>query len=372
MGKKKKKPNQQRKQAKILKRKAQQKQQKKQSNLLKSKKKIPGMPGVPGGIPPHMRQAAEHMATFAMPIFELAKPTSPGQFNSLAALIQGWWSAFETEASEKRQQMLDELKKVYATLSWATVPFEELSELLLKRHIALVPLKHSEAERNRYTEAELQAAMAFSYAEAEEEGTVETDEAASAEVEESAEAPEEEAETVAERVSEALPLTEPLTAELAKTVAGDNLQPLIETGKALLENHDKIDFINTNDPNLQKLQAFQDDLLDVFTQTLMAAGLPKSLQKVVSGSMSPFYREFLPEYHQTGILATTPDQLEEYLLDYYLRKVRRTSESDRYLLDAFKHFWLFLAELKLTDDADNFVVRIKEIQQEFDEEAQQL
>jgi hypothetical protein len=312
------------------------------------------------------------MATFAMPIFELAKPTSPGQFNSLAALIQGWWSAFEAEAGEKRQQMLDELKKVYETLSWATVPFDELSELLLKRHIALVPLKHSEEERNRFSEAELQAAMEFSYAEEEEEETAEPSEAATADVEASPDAPEEAAETEVDEVSEALPLNEALTAKLAATVAGDKLQTVIDTGKALLENHDKIDFINSADPTVQNLQSFQDELLKLYTQTAGAAGLSESLQKVITSSIAPFYREFLPEYHQTGILATTPDQLEEYLLDYYLRKVQRSEESDRYILDAFKHFWLFLSELQLINNADSFVERIDEIRQEFDEEAQQL
>ena len=371
MSKKKKKPNQQRKQAKILKRRAQQKQQKKQSNLLKSKKKIPGMPGVPGGVPPHMRQAAEHMATFAMPIFELAKPTSPGQFNSLAALIQGWWTAFETEAIDQRQQMLGELKKAYETLPWATVPFEALSELLLKRHIALVPLKHSEEERNRFTESELQAAMEFSYAEEQDEAT-EPSVTETAEVEETADAPEDEPDAIVQKISETLPLTATVTAKTIETVAGKNLQTIINTGKAIQENHNNIDFISTSDPNLQQLQSFQDDLLKLYTQTLKAAGLPDSLSKIVANNIAPYYREFLPEYHQASIFSTTPDQLEEYLLDYYLRKVQRSEESDRYLLDTFKHFWLFLAELQLIIDATTFVERIDEIRQEFDEEAQQL
>lgn len=371
MGKKNKKQTQKKQQAKALKRRAVQKENKKVSNLMKAKRKTPGMPGVPGGIPPQMRAVAEHLMTFSMPIFELAKPQTPGQINALAAIIQNWWAAFEVQDTEERAKMLATLEPAYVSQPWAKLPFDELTEILLKRHISLVPKSHTEEELSRFSPEELEAAMNITFDDDSEDDATEAEIAEVVEAETETVAAEKPASDI-EPLSREIPLEKTLSRDVIfATADAEAIETLQTLGKSLKTDYQNIDFIDSENPLLKQLAEFQQQAGIQFLDTIAKNGAPAAVVKSLKNGITPFHRDFLGEYHQSSLLNTQPDQFEEYLMDYYIRKVTRTAESDAYLLDGFKHFWTFLNALELVDDIAPLLECIEDIRDEFEEEIQE-
>lgn len=349
-----------------------------------------------------MQQMAEQLMQFSMPIIQMAEPETPGQMNALAAITQGFWAAFQQQDMEKRAEMLEQTRAAYESMPWAAVPFDELAENLLQRHIYLAPKAHSEAERSRYSEEELAAAMAVSFGEVEsavEAGTEAEDTAAEAPgsipIAESLDLSEiipagrparREVPDLTDIVSEILPgsatedesTAEPISAtvlspgEMEPEAAlslldGTERQTFTASGAELKERHAEADFIDENDPVRQKLLDFQNRLVDLFENYLQQKGVDKPVAAAHAQALRPFFDPFLKDYHQASIFAADADQVEEYLLDFYVRKIARSEETDRYALNAFKLFFELVEKLGYTKNGADIIAQIEELREEFEE-----
>lgn len=402
MGKKKnKKKSQKNRQAKSLKKRSQKKTLQK-SRPKRKGQQFPGMPGgLPGGVPPGMMGQVEDMAKVTEPLFNIANPSNMPQMQAMVALMQSFYSAFDEQNEEKRKVLLDNTRIAYEKQSWATTPFDEISEQILKRHIFFNPDAHSEEERNRYTEEELKAASETAETEGAEEAQVQLpdvglspsildklhqeddafsamemlskkiDELPAAEViPDEAEAPaaESEAEPAAEPISEEILSVAEIDGEDAKTFFADNGgSALSEDFAYLKDNYKDIDFIDENNAVLQKTLVFQKTVLDVFEAFLKHKNLSAPQAAAHLQGVRPFFTEYLGEYHQSSILNCDEDQVEEYVMDYFIRKVSHTDDGKKYVLSAFKLFFAFAGVLGFAANAEGILERIDEISEEFEE-----
>jgi len=400
MGNKGKKKSQKNRQAKALKKRSLKKAIQKQ----KPKRKSPQFPGMPGGIPPGMMGQVEDMAKVAEPLFNMANPTSMPQMQAIVALTQSFFNACEEQDLEKRQAMLGNVKIAYSKQPWATMEFDELADQILKRHIYFMPDSHTEEERNRFSEDELKAIVEQT-GETEETGEQQfqlPDIGVSSSILDKLKATEDDdlspmsllskkeeitpietfpIEYENEEIQDEDATLEPISEVILKPEDIDvsEVQSLLnekenshlsEIYNFLKENYKDVDFIDENNSVLQKTLEFQNKTLDLFEQYLQHKELSEADAKAHLEGLRPFFSEFLKEYHQSSFLNCDEDQAEEYILDYYLRKVNHSEDGEKYLLSAFKLFFTFAEKMSYLENSSAIHERIEEIEEEFEETTQ--
>jgi hypothetical protein len=336
MGKKNKKRSDKKRQTKALKRRSKQKEQRKH----RPPKHTSPYPGMPGGMP------GNKMALFSAPLITLGDPADMEVMQQMAPFVQGFWEAFSEEDMEKREAILTPLKEAYAQMPWATVDFDEMAEFLLKRHIYFMPDAHPEEERNRYSEEELKAA-------AEQESLL----------------PETAGEEISDRFKvrelSAIPEIKP---EVARSLLSEGEQSeLSELRDFLKANYKDIDFIDDNNPLLQKTLDFQSRVLDLFKRYLKHIQLAEEEVAAHLKNLAPFFDPFLKEFHQASLLDCNENQVEEYLLDYYIRKVDHTPQSEELLIESFITFFTFTEKMDYLQDAQTILERIAESKEEYED-----
>ncbi len=410
MGKKNKKKSQKNRQAKALKRRSLKKTIQKQKPNRKSPQ-FPGLPGgmPPGGVPPGMMEQMETMAKVTEPLFNMANPTSMPQMQSMVALMQSFTSAFDEQDLEKRQTILENVKIAYTKQSWATMEFAELADLILKRHIYYLPDAHTEEERAQFSDEELKAAVDEA-AEGEDTETPQfqlpdvgintsiLDKLSGAEEEDLSPAsffPQKEEISKTESPVDTEPILDiseetidddapvkPISEEILKPEDIDTSEvqsllnqsensDLAESYNFLKKNCGDTDFIDENNPVLQKTLEFQNNTLDLFERYLQDKNLTDAQARSHLQSLRPFFSEFLKEYHQSSILNCDEDQVEEYLLDFFIRKVAAAKAGKRYALSAFKLFFTFAEKLDYVKNSSEILERIEDIRAEYEEFVQE-
>ncbi len=346
MGKKNKKQSQKRRQAKSLKRRS----EKKEWRKLRPKQaapQFPGMPGMPGGlpgsIPPAMQGQMQKIFDFAQPLFLAGDPNDVSQAERTAFVVQGFHKAFSEKDLQKRASLLLPVREAYSQLARAEQDFEELAELLLKRHIQVFPMAHDPEERSRYTAEEFKAAMELATFLPEGEFPQEWEIGAAT----------------------AIPAPDPEAARsLLSPEEQANLAALQDYLKA---NYSQIDFIAPDNPVLPKALDFQNRVLDLFRRYLEYLQLPEEEIAAHRGNLQPFLDPFLKESHRATLLNCTADHVEEYLLDYYLRKVEHRPEGEAILPDSFAGFFTFAREMGYLEAAEPVLERIEECREEYAE-----
>jgi hypothetical protein len=305
------------------------------------------MPGaMPGNLPPDMQAKLNRMAMFSAPFIGLGDPTNMGQMQQIAPFVQGFWEAFSEQDMEKRDAILQPLKEAYTEMTWATPDFDEMSEILLKRHIYYMPGDHTEEERNRYSKEELK-------------------EAAELESFEMEETPEEGFDRFKVREVSAMP---EIDAQAAKSLLSEVEQAeLAELQNFLKANYNDIDFIDESNPVLQKTFEFQNQVLDHFRHYLEHIQLSEEDIDAHLNNVRPFFDPFLKEFHQGSLMSFDEDQMEEYLLDFYVRKVEHTPESEQLLIESFYMFFTFAGKMGYIENAQPILERISESAEEFAE-----
>lgn len=344
MGKKNKKQSQKKKQAKAMKRRSKQKELRKLRPQKRSGE-FPGMPGgIPGNIPPDMQAKLNKMALFSAPFITLGNPADMEQMQQMAPFIQGFWEAFSEQDMGERDAILQPLKEAYTAMPWAVPDFDVMAEILLKRHIYFMPGAHTEEERNRYSKEELKEA-----AELESFETEETAEESSGDfkVREVSAIPELDAQTAKSLLSEAE------QAELS------GLQDFLKA------NYNDIDFIDESNPVLQKTFDFQNRVLDHFRRYLVHIQLSEEDIEAHLNNVRPFFDPFLRVFHQGSIFSCDEDQVEEYLMDFYIRKVEHTLESEQLLIESLNMFFVFAKEMGYVENAQPILERIADSADEF-------
>ncbi|MCK6623298.1 MAG: hypothetical protein HUU32_13440 [Calditrichaceae bacterium] len=346
MGKKNKKQSQKRRQAKSLKRRS----EKKEWRKLRPKKaapQLPGMPGMPGGLPgnlpPAMQGQMQKIFDFAQPLFLTGDFNDASQAERTAFVVQGFHKAFSEKDLQKRASMLLPVQEAYSQLARAEQDFEELAELLLKRHIQVFPNIHGPEERSRYTAEELAAAMDLETFLPEKELPREREIGAAT----------------------AVPAPDP---EAVRSLLSPEEQAgLAELQDYLKANYQQIDFIAPDNPVLPKALDFQNRVLDLFRRYLEYLQLPVEEIAAHRGNLQSFLDPFLKESHRATLLNCTADQVEEYLLDYYLRKVEHGPEGEAILPDSFAAFFRFAGKMGYLEAVEPILERIEECREEYAE-----
>lgn len=346
MGKKNKKQSQKRRQAKALKRRS----EKKEWRKLRPKKTVPqfpgpsGMPaGLPGNIPPAMQGQVQKIFEFALPLFLTGDPNEVSQAERIAFVVQAFHKAFSEKDLQKRAALFPALKEAYAQLAHAEKDFEEMAELLLKRHIQIFPNAHNPEERSRYTAQELAAAMDTETFLAEEKLPGERSIGAAT----------------------AIPTPEPEA--IRALLSPEEQAKLAALQDYLKANYQQIDFLAPDNPVLPQALEFQNRVLDLFRRYLEHLQLPEEEIAAHQGNLQPFLNPFLKESHRATLGNCTADQVEEYLLDYYLRKVEHRPEDEAILLDSFSAFFAFTKAMGYLEAVEPILERIEACREEYAE-----
>lgn len=179
------------------------------------------------------------------------------------------------------------------------------------------------------------------------------------------EAAEEDFDTFKVREVSAMP---EIDAQTAKSLLSEAEQAeLAELQNFIKASYDDIDFIDESNPVLQKTFDFQNRVLDHFRRYLEHIQLSEEDIEAHLNNVRPFFDPFLKEFHQGSIFSCDEDQVEEYLLDYYIRKVNHTPESERLLIDSFLAFFTFAGKMDFVENARPILQRIVECKEEYED-----
>lgn len=334
MGKKNKKQVQKKRQSKALKRRSEKKAVKK---TLPKRRVHPPM-SMPGG----MATPPKNFIEFAEPLVALVDPaklSDMNAMNAMAALIQGFWQGYTEKEPAAREKLLASLQTLYEEQPWASPDFAEVAEFMLKRHIHFLPETHSEEERNRYSAEEIRAAV---------EGSL---------VEEAA----------AETPTEALEVPEIDAGIIEQLLPEAELAALEQQHDELLRAHEQIDFLQPDHPVLAQLEDFHRKVTALFRRYLEHISLAPDDITAYTANLNPLLNDYLVQTKQRSLLNLDEDLVEEYMLDYYFRKMETTPAAEDLLIDALGTFFTFAEKSGFLADAAPLLERVAESREEYEE-----
>lgn len=334
MGKKNKKQSQKKRQSKALKRRSEKKSIKKS---LPKRRAQPPM-NMPGG----MATPPKNFIEFAEPLVAMIDPAKMGDMNAMnamAALIQGFWKGYTEKDPAAREKVLASLQTIYEEQPWATVDFAEVAEFMLKRHIHYLPETHSEEERSRYSTEEIQAAVEGSLVEAAD-----------------AEAP-----------ADALEVPEIDAGVIEQLLPEAELTALRQQHEELQQAHEQIDFLQPDHPLLGQLEDFHRKVTALFQRYLEHISLAPDDIAAYMANLNPLLNDYLVQTKQHSLLNLDEDLVEEYMLDYYFRKLETTPAAEDLLVDALGTFFSFVEKAGFIDTAEPLLERVAESREEYEE-----
>ncbi len=328
MAKKKKKQVQKRKQAKALKQRVRKKALRK-----KMPRKTERYPGLPPNLPPGTIGFAKQMMTFAHPL--ITNVESESELQLLLPLTQALWNAFIIREPEKRGKLLREAEALYTAIPTLTMEFNEFVDYMLKRHIYYFPEKHTEEEKNRFSEAELRAAV------------------------------EAEITSSLTKVDYELPDFDP--DQISALITEEEAAQQQTWHAALKDKFDRIDYLSPDNPELELLNQYQAWLVDLYARSLKQQGVTEKAVEALSANVNTFLAYFLREYQAHNLWTCTADDMEEFILDFFIRKVTATPEQEDLLIRSFQGFFTFVEKMGYIEDASEFLKRIDECAEEYRE-----
>ncbi|RMG36398.1 MAG: hypothetical protein D6732_08265 [Methanobacteriota archaeon] len=341
MAKKKKKKVQKRKQAKAL------KQRTRKKLLQKKKAKRPShiASNFPRDLSPSERMKAEKAMLVVQPFLELLPVEMASNPDQLISLMQLLLGALRSKDEEQRNSMLESLKEIYEDFEQQPMPFEEFFELMLKRDIHYFPELHDEEERLRWSPEELKAAVEWQSELAEEE---------------------EKAEKKSD-VTKGITTLDFNSELLSELLTQEELQQLEDWKSQFQGIIDQLKPAAEEDPNVVSLMEYQSFLLTTYTRYLEHMQFSSEDIRAHQKNVQVFLNTFLKERVNQTLWSCTPDDVEEFILDYYIRKVNRTPSEEEELLSSMKNFFTFLGSLKFVEEVTPILERIEECATEFNE-----
>lgn len=334
MGKKNKKKMAKKKNAKALKQRTRKKQLKKHAP--KRRMQLPNMPGgMSGGMP----GAAQNLMVFAEPLVSMAQPESQADMMVISEVIKGFWTVFSEKDLQKRETQLNLLRGSYESMPWATVDFDALCDNLLKRHIHLLPATHSQEEIDAYSAEDIAAALEWD--------------------------PTEQPAADPSELAEALDAIE-FDSSKAPAIAGEMQYEMI-TGlhQSLLGSYQDADFINPDNPIVNDILLFQNQLLTLYGKFLADSGRDEATVAAAQANLKPLFDPFLREYQSAGILTMTGEHLEEYVMDFFLRKVDDDTKNEASLLTDVASFIMLAHQLGFISNAAELLQTLQDVQEEY-------
>lgn len=335
MGKKKKKAGKNR-QAKALKHRTKRKQQVKK-NAPKRRQMMAQMPGGMAGA--QMSGAARKLMAFAEPLINAADPQSMEDMQGVSELVQGFWTVLSQSDDAKRAEQMAPLRIRYEEMPWASVDFDELSEYLLRRHIHFLPDTHSREERERYSEAEIQEAL--------ESDPFATAGADISELSDYFNVPDLDGEAL-------LAAMDPMRREM--------LTGLHDTLKT---RHGEADFIDADNPVLNDILTFQNQVLTLFGTWLEGSDRPAETVAAHKANLSGFFEPYLRESHQSSLFTVDAEQVEEYAMDFAPRKLEAADKDPALLLQSLAAFFVFTETLGYSSNAADILAQLREIEDDY-------
>ncbi len=354
--KKSKKKNQKNRQAKALKRRS----VKKAVRKTRPKRKQ-FMMNMPGNMPGGMSGPAKSMMDFSEPIVMLAQPQDMTAMQSLATLIQGFWQGFAEQDMAQRDIKLATLKTAYEQQPWSSeMNFEELCDIMLKRHIHFSPESHTEEELNRFTAEEIQAAVDVNFAPEEEEA----DEGAPA-----ATAPAEEPVSAA---APAFTLDTPEVPEIDPAAAkallpDDEFSALSTLHQELAGLEGGVNFYQEDDPNIPKARELHSGVVSLFGKYLESQEFSATEVSAQRKNIRTFLNNFLIDNRQNYLLSFEADLVEEFMLDYFFRKMKANETGENLLLASFTAFFTLMEKAGFLSDSQSYIDIVLEAKEEYEE-----
>ena len=300
---------------------------------------IPNLPGGMGG--GAMSGQAQQLMKYSEPLVTAADPQDMKAMTRLSDIIKGFWGTFSEQDLEKREAMMPGLKELYERQPWARVDFETVAEYMLKRHIYFMPNAHSDEEKARFSEAEL--------AEAGENNIFEVPEVDEAALAEAFDIPDFQPERAAELMGE------------------PGFGILSGLHGSLKDKFSQADFINENDPVLNDILTFQNQTFKLFEAYLKDAGIEDPTVAAHLANVRPLFDPFLRTFHQAGIFTVEGEQVEEYAMDFFLRRLESEDKNPELLMTSLAAYFSMVEAMDYCDGAAEVLSQLLEFREEYEE-----
>ncbi len=350
--KKSKKKNQKNRQAKALKRRS----VKKAIRKTRPKRKQ-FMMNMPGNIPGGMSGPAKSMMDFSEPIVMLAQPQDMNAMQSLATLIQGFWQGFAEQDMAQRDIKLATLKTAYEQHLWSSaMNFEELCDIMLKRHIHFSPESHTEEELNRFTAEEIQAAVDVDFSPEDDDTAAETP------------APAETPAAAAPAFSLDMPeIPEIDSAAVKALLPDDDFTALSALHQELAALEGGVNFYQEDDPNIPKARELHSGVVSLFGKYLESQEFSATEVSAQRKNIRTFLNNFLIDNRQNYLLSFEADLVEEFILDYFFRKMKANEAGENLLLTSFTAFFTIMEKAGFISDSQSYIDIVLEAKEEYED-----
>jgi hypothetical protein len=275
---------------------------------------------------------------YAQPIMNMIG--EGGEINDMNDALQistGLYNAFLMATKNNREKMLFETEQNYKKFKWAKMSFEELVEYMFKRHIYYFPQYHDEEDLTKYTKEEIEQAI---------------------KLEESPKLPPEE-----------YKIPETFNLEYIKSAITDEDKNRMEACK---QKFDKIKrFIKGEDTDIvfEKNEdesdvyrndciAFQSELISHFARYLNLCGMKSEAIDTHCNNIDQFANFFLVEYTDSTLLdISSLDSIDEFVLDFFFRKVTVSPAGEDILIDSLIDFYRFLESAGYITNSNLYTTR---------------
>lgn len=356
--KKSKKKTQKKRQAKALKKRS----VKKAIRKTRPKKKQ-FMMNMPGNIPGGMSGPAKSMMDFSEPIVMLAQPQDMTAMQSLATVIQGFWQGFAEQDMAQRDIKLAALKTAYEQQPWSSeMDFEALCDIMLKRHIHFSPESHTEEELNRFTAEEIQAAVDVDFSPEDAEVTTETGETPAVTT------PVEEPVAAAPAFTLDMPeVPEIDTATVKALLPDDDFAALSARHQELAGLEGGVNFYQEDDPNIAKARELHSGVVSLFGKYLESQEFSATEVSAQRKNIRSFLNNFLIDNRQNYLLSFEADLVEEFILDYFFRKMKVNEAGENLLLTSFTSFFTLMEKAGFISGSQSYIDIVLEAKEEYED-----
>ena len=112
---------------------------------------------------------------------------------------------------------------------------------------------------------------------------------------------------------------------------------------------------------------FQQKVPTLYSAYLQYTGADEVTAAVHVGNVTPFLSPFLSDICQAHLYNCTADQVEEYLLDHYLRKLNLPPAARDVATTSRAGFFALVKAMGFREDSDEILERIAEVSEEYED-----
>ena len=289
----------------------------------------------PGGL----MGPAKAMMVYSQPIMDMLDRDDLDELNQAMDIAMGFYNGLLAFNRSERETTIADVGRKYKSLRWAKMPFDELYDLMLRRHIYYFPEQHDVEDLKLYSKEELTAAAGLG--EGEKELPAEDYEVPS---------------FSPEHIQGAM--TEEDKAEMERRRSRmEELRRLIEGEE---EEDDLLDeeYEENEEEYADACMDYHVTVINHFARCLDAGGVKSQAIDVHCTNIDQLLNHFLVDYTGNTLMTASPDEVEGFILDFFFRKVTVSPAGEDYLIDSIVGFYRFLEAGGYILDNKPFVRRI--------------